>query len=169
MVFVSNNRGGGWGCLILGILSLVAAYYILKGFFIVLWWAAPALFVLALIINWRAVAETGKDFLRLLERNPLGGLLLGALAVVGFPVLSLYLFTRALGYNRIEKFGQRVQENRQMPEEEFVEFEELESRPKYTAPASEEPVDEPIEPVEPMEPPREEVPKPGNPYDQLFK
>lgn len=168
MIIIRNSRGGGLGCLILGILGLVMAYYILKGFFILLWWAAPALFVLALIINWRAVADTGKDFLRLLERNPLGGLLLGALAVVGFPVLSLYLFSRALGYNRQGPFGQAPRSGgaAQAPEDEFVEFEEIESRQKNTTPEQAEPFDQPIEP---LEPPAEETPKPGNSYDQFFK
>jgi len=141
---VSYNRNGGWGCLIIGILFLVAMYYVLKGLFVVLWWAAPALFVLALIINWRAVADTGKDFLGLLERNPLAGLLVGALAVVGFPVLSLYLFLRALGYNRVQQFNRATRGA--PPDDEFVEFEELESRPKNAPQAPEEPIELPIEP-----------------------
>jgi len=159
---VSYNRNGGWGCLIIGILLLVAMYYVLKGLFVVLWWAAPALFVLALIINWRAVADTGKDFLGLLERNPLAGLLVGALAVVGFPVLSLYLFLRALGYNRVQQFNRATRSAPPAPEDEFVEFEELESRPKNAPPATEEPIELPIEP-------EKEQPKPENPYDQMFK
>jgi hypothetical protein len=51
---------------------------------------------------------------------------------------------------------------RQAPEDEFVEFEELESRPKNAPPASEEPLDLPLEP-------EREEPKPENPYDQMFK
>ena len=165
MVYVRYGRGGGGlGCLIFGILFLVAAYYILKGLFVLLWWAAPALFVLALIINWRAVADTGKDFLKLLERNPLGGLLLGALAVVGFPILALYLFVRAIGYNKPNPFGPSVQESGQPAEAEFVEFEELESRRKGE-PAS--PPEEPLDLEEP--PPTPEPPKQDNTYDQFFK
>lgn len=161
-MFVSYNRNGGLGCLIFGILFLVAMFYVLKGLFYVLLWAAPALFVLALIINWRAVADTGKDFLGLLERNPLMGLLVGALAVVGFPVLSLYLFLRALGYSKVQQFNRTVRDARQAPEEEFVEFEELESRPKNAPPVREEPLDQPLTP-------EKEPPKPENPYDQMFK
>lgn len=169
MVYVRYGRGGGgFGCLLFGILFLVAAYYILKGMFILLWWAAPALFVLSLIINWRAVADTGKDFLRLLERNPLGGLLLGALAVVGFPVLALYLFVRAIGYNKPQPFGSATGNAGQLAEDEFVEFEELESRQKgEPAPAPEEPFD--LEAPPAPEPPAEAPPKEDNTYDQFFK
>lgn len=162
MVIINSNRGGGWGCLIFGILFLVAMYYILKGLFYILLWAAPALFVLALIINWRAVADTGKEFLALLERNPLGGLLVGALAVVGFPILALYLFLRALGYKRMQQFNQTMRDTRHAPEDEFVEFEELESRPKNAPPPPEEPLEQPPAP-------EKEQPKPENPYDQMFK
>ncbi|MBK9338975.1 MAG: DUF1206 domain-containing protein [Lewinellaceae bacterium] len=171
MVYVKYNRsGGGWGCLILGILGLVAGYYILKGLFYVLYVASPVLFVLALAINWRAVADTGRDFLSLLQRNPLGGLVLGALAVVGFPVLALYLFVRALGYTRMEQFSRTMRERHEAPEAEFVEFEELESRPNKDTPPVVEDVE--IEPLpEPDKPARaeQEQPKPGNTYDEFFK
>ncbi|MFN0014324.1 MAG: hypothetical protein ACKVU2_07215 [Saprospiraceae bacterium] len=171
MVYVKYGRsGGGWGCLILGILALVATFYILKGLFYLLYWASPVLFVLALIINWRAVADTGRDFLGLLQRNPVGGLLVGALAVIGFPVLALYLFLRALGYKQMEKFSQTMRERTQVPEDEFVEFEEIESRPKHAPPDTEtelyiEPAEPPSEP-DPVEKPR---PANDNPYDQFFK
>ncbi|MBK6930048.1 MAG: hypothetical protein IPH12_03995 [Saprospirales bacterium] len=157
-----GRAGGGWGCLITGILLLVALYYILKGLFVVLWWAAPALVVLALVINWRAVADTGRDFLSLLQRNPLGGLLLGAVAVIGFPVLALYLFLRALGYNKMQQFSRTVREQQTPAEEEFVEFEELESRPKRTPPPD-------PEPQAPPPAPSQEPPQPENPYGEFFK
>lgn len=164
MIYVRYGRGGGGlGCLIFGILFLVAAFYILKGLFILLWWAAPALLALALIINWRAVADTGKDFLNLLQRNPVAGLLLGAIAVVGFPILSLYLFTRAINYNRPQPFGPSTKSSGQPPEDEFVEFEELESRPKT------EPPPPPDEPIDLQQPPEEEPPKQQNSYDDFFK
>ena len=172
MVYVKYGRaGGGWGCLIMGVLALVAAYYILKGLFYVLYWASPVLFVLALVINWRAVADTGRDFLSLLQRNPLGGVLLGALAVVGFPVLALYLFLRALGYNKMEKFSRTMRGQNEQPEEEFVEFEEIESRPKDGPPS-----EATAETFEPLPPPEEPAPeekppirKPDNRYDEFFK
>lgn len=156
------SGGGGAGCLIFGILGLIAAYYILKGLFLLLYWAAPALFVLALIVNWRAVADTLKDWFKTLENNPLSGLLIAAIAVLAFPVFALYLFVKSLGYRKIAQ----MQRNERAAEGEFVEFEELESRP------GEEP--RPGEPAEPTEFPEKEPPaapetrKPENPYDQFF-
>ena len=163
------SGGGGLGCLIFGILGLVAAYYILKGLFIVLYWAAPALFVLALIIDWRAVADTFKDWVKTLENNPLTGLLMAALAVLAFPVFALYLFVKSLGYRKLEEIRKASGISHQNPDEgEFAEFEELESHPK-----GEVSDDEPIEPPDLPEP-EEDRPnaaaskKPDNPYDRFF-
>ena len=178
MIFISNQfgrrtgfLGGGTGCLIFGILALVAIWFIFKGLYALLYWAAPGLFVLALIIKWKAVAETGRDFVAFFQRNPLGALLLGAVCVVAFPLLALYLFLKALGYDRVEEikrqFGaQDPFGKQQAPEDEFVEFEELESQPKSSKAADSEPVD--LRKV-PDKEPKSEPKKPQNPYDQMFE
>ncbi len=123
------NGGGGIGCLIFGVIGMVAAYFILKGLFKLLYWASPVLFVLALIINWRAVVDTLKNWLKMMETNPIGGLLTAALAVLLFPVFALYLFVKALGYSKIEQMQREFGTNRPSSDD-FVEFEELESTPK---------------------------------------
>lgn len=159
------SGGGGFGCLIFGILGLVAAYYILKGFFIVLYWAAPALFVLALIINWRAVTDTLKDWFKTLESNPVSGLLTAAIAVLAFPVFALYLFIKALGYRKIEQMRRESGGAFGGPDEgEFAEFEELESHPK-----GEDRDEDALEPPElPEQQKSSDAKKPGNPYDGFF-
>jgi len=165
MIFISNLQGrrggilsGGPGCLIFGILAAVAIWFVLKGLYALLYWAAPVLFVLALVIQWRAVADTGKDFLSLFQRNPLAGLLLAGLCVLAFPLLAMYLFLRALGYNKAEElkqqFGQGAWE-RPGVGEDFVEFEEIESRPKGNPVSRDEPMELPLEPEKepPLNPP----------------
>jgi hypothetical protein len=156
-----SNPFGNIGCLIFGILGLVAMFYILKGLFIVLWWAAPVLFLLSLVINWRVAANTGRSFLQFLSRNPIGGILTAALAVIGFPILALYLFLGAVGNRQVEKMRREFegQSRQPEPEEEFTEFEEIESTPKK-APEGPEPLAPP-----PPEPQNRE----DNPYDQFFK
>ena len=178
MIFISNQfgrrtgfLGGGPGCLIFGILAVVAIWFIFKGLYALLYWAAPGLFVLALIIKWKAVAETGRDFVTFFQRNPLGALLLGAVCVVAFPLLALYLFLKALGYDRVQEikrqFGTQDPLGRQQPpEDEFVEFEELESQPKGSKVVQDEPVELPIVPEKETKP---EPKKPQNPYDQMFE
>jgi hypothetical protein len=165
MIVYSNRSSsplGNIGCLIFAILGLVALFYILKGLFYLLWWAAPVLFLLSLIINWRVAANTGKAFLDLLGRNPLSGLLLGALAIVGFPLLALYLFLGAIGNRQMENIQRDFgRQNAPETETEFTEYEELESTPKTSTSTADEP--DVIEP----EPEPEKLKK--NPYDDLLQ
>lgn len=163
MFIVQNNGRSGIGCLLIGILGLVLSYYAVRGLYWLLWYAAPALLVLALVVNWRAVASTGRDFIQLLQRNPLYGLLVMALGVVFFPLLSLFLFLKALGMKRVEEWQAQFNPSaREVPANEaFTDFEELDSRPKNTT--------WPTDPEAPETPPvPKEAPKPGNPYDKLF-
>lgn len=183
------NGGGGIGCLIFGVIGMVAAYFILKGLFKLLYWASPVLFVLALIINWRAVVDTLKNWLKTMETSPVSGLISAALAVLLFPVFALFLFVKALGYSKIEQMKREFGTS-EVPSDDFVEFEELESMPKGGMKTEKPPesfdfpeIDpEPPAPVPPKgknkgqngdkkqpEPPRTAAPeKPENPYDQLF-
>jgi hypothetical protein len=177
MIYTTNSRGNGGfmnniGCLITGGLLLAGVFYLLRGLYFMLFWAAPALFVLALIINWKVVASTGKWMLQLLQKNPLMGLLTGALAVYFFPLLTLFWFFGALGSKRVEKmqreFGQQwggafgpFQNTNQEQETEFAEFEEIESKPKGQ-PDPEKDIN--IPPV-----PEKTDKKPDNPYDNIFQ
>jgi hypothetical protein len=85
---------------IVGILFLIAVLFVLfwlaKSVFTILAWLAPALFIAALIINYRSVLNYGKWLLNQLKSNPLNGILFSILTVVGFPVVALLLFGRAL-------------------------------------------------------------------------
>lgn len=130
-----NSGFGGIGCLIFGVLGMVAAWFILKGLFKLLYIASPVLFVLALVINWRAVTDTLKNWLQTMETNPIGGLFRAALAVLLFPVFVLYLFLKSLGYNKMQEFKRQM--GQEQPLEEFTDFEELESIPKNEAKADE--------------------------------
>ncbi len=189
MLFFSTNQfnqrsafsgGGGWGCLIVGVIMLVGLFYFLKWLFDMLWVASPFLVALALIINWRAVADTGKSLLSNLEKNPISGLFMAALAVVLFPFFSLYLVFKALGYNKIKEmktqfgeqlnnpFGQNFDPFRpeHRPREEYAEYEELESKPKNQDEAKEKPLPPPLLTEKEQEPKDN---KKSNPYDQMFE
>ncbi|MEZ4920426.1 MAG: hypothetical protein R2792_15090 [Saprospiraceae bacterium] len=167
-MIVTNRGSNPIGCLIFSILGLIALFYILKGLYILLWWAAPVLFIASLLINWRAAADTGNRFLNLLKTNPLGGIFAGILGVVGFPILALYLFVTALNYQRMEQMRQQfggmfgnfggpgAGQQTAPPEDEFVDFEELESTPINPPP--------PPEPIEPKNKKADD-----NRYDDIFE
>lgn len=156
--------GGGLGCLLFTVLMLVGGYYLLQGLYDLLLWAAPALLVLALIINWRVFPDTIKSWLKSLETNPLNALISLALAVLLFPFFSLYLLLKAIGYRKMEQFRRQFGEAEapRTKEEDFVEFEELESTPKHTHSEETEVQTPPLKP---------EIQRPGkdqNPYDTFF-
>ena len=160
---INQFPGGGLGCLIFSVLLVVGGYYLLQGLYYLLLWAAPALLVLALIINWRVFPDTIKSWVKSLETNPLNALLSLALAVLVFPFFSLYIFLKAVGYRKMEQLRQQFGEAAQPREaENFVEFEELESTPKRTFETETE------IPELPIEPEKEEPKKDSNPYDSLF-
>ncbi len=156
--------GGGLGCLLFTVLLFVGGYYLLQGLYDLLLWAAPALLVLALIIDWRVFPDTIKSWLRSLETNPLSALISLALAVLVFPFFSLYIFLKAIGYRKMEQFRRQFGEAGapRTKEEDFVEFEELESTPKHTHSEETELKPPPAKP---------EIQRPGkdqNPYDTFF-
>ena len=116
--------------------------------------------VLALIIHWRVFPDTLKNWLNTLETSPVSGLISAAFAVLAFPFFALWLFLKALGYKKMEIMN-RAFESNQMPPVEFVDFEEIESRPMGEAPEP-----EPMEAPEPLE--KEKPKKEENPYDCFF-
>lgn len=162
---VNQFPGGSFGCLIAVVLVCVGMYYLLQGLYHLLLWAAPALLVLALIINWRIFPDTINNWVKTLERNPVSALLSLALVVIGFPFFALYLFLKALGYRKMEQLRQQFGEA-QNPRDDtsFVEFEELESSPKQPFNQTSEHEEKP--PAPPEKQPRK---KDENPYDTFFE
>ncbi len=181
MIFVSTNQfggqrgggvpGGGFGCLLLTILGFVGVYFVLKGLYNLLYLLAPVLLILALIVNWRVFPHTLKNWLKTLETNPVTGLVYAALAVLLFPFFSLYILLKAFGMKKLEEMGQQMsgqQGYNTQNEEEFVEFEEIETTPKGDL-KKDEPIAPPELPEKETPPAKSQAPpKPQNPYDQLF-
>ena len=169
MIFRYSNQGtqfgripgGGLGCLLGLILVGVGGYYLLKGLYHLLWWAAPALIVLTLMINWRVIPDTFTRWLKTLETQPLTGIISAAFAVVAFPFFTLWLFLKALGARKLKQFEQEYSHKSEEPKEDFTEFEEIESTP----------LDKMPEPDIVEEPPAKEDKEPKdkeNPYDSFF-
>jgi hypothetical protein len=150
---VYTRYSGGWGCLLIGAVILVLLFYVLRAVLYVLYLVSPALLLAAIVINWRAVWDTVREFWAMLLERPLSGLIMTVLAVVLYPITALYLFMRALGYLRMEQaFGPTYHKDSSSVEGEYIDFEEIESAP----PRSSETVED-IE-IEPIPPP-DDLPK----------
>ena len=178
MLFVSGRRSGGGlfsniGCLIFGALFLFLSFVFLRWLYKMLWIASPVFLAVALVVNWRIVAATLRNWWMMMQRNPLGGIGSALFGALLFPFLTMFWMFGALGAKKIERmqqeFGQQwgsgtfdpFQTNAKK-ETEFVDFEEIESRQP-----SEKASDRPTIELPPQLPKSEKNP-PSNPYDNMF-
>ncbi len=160
-LFRQGVPGGGLGCLLGAIFIFFILFFALKGLYLILWWASPALVVLTLIVNWRVVPDTLTSWFKSLQTSPLSALVSAAFAVLAFPFFALWLFLKSLGYRQIQQM-KREFSNTQPPPEDFVDFEEIESKPKAQK-------SEPTSLVVPESPKKEKSKKSDNPYDTFFE
>ena len=133
---------------ILMILFFVMLFFIARGIFTILAWAAPVLIVAAIIINYRTVLGYLKYLWDLLRRKPLMGILGVLLTAIGFPIVSGFLLGKAVLDKRIQSFQNEMQRRH---DGDLVEYED---------------VTEDAEILELETPPPAE--KPRNTYDDFF-
>lgn len=113
---------GSFGAIIGIILFLFLLSFILSGLFTILKWATPVLLILAAFFDYTVFIDFGKFILKLLKDNLLFGILAIVLTVVGFPVVSGYLFFKAYARKNLKAF-QKEQEPKFSKYEEVVETE----------------------------------------------
>ncbi len=104
------------------VMIFVGLFFLAKGLFTVLSWVAPVLIAGALIINYKTVLNFIKYMWALLKRNPLGGILGIVLSVIGFPILSGFLFGKAILDRKVKSLSNAYQARE---EGELVDFEEI--------------------------------------------
>ena len=102
---------------IVGVLFLIASMFVLfwlaKSIFAILAWLAPALLIAALIIDYQSVLNYGKWLLNQLRFNTLSGILYTLLTIVGFPVVSLFLFGKSLLRKKIKALEKNYTQQRE--------------------------------------------------------
>ncbi len=104
-----NSRNTIWSAIV-AILFFVALFFVAQGIFRLLSYISPFLLIATLIINYRVVVDYGRWLVELFQRNPLGGLLGAIFTIIGFPVVSAYLFGKALLMRKINKMGEQFQQ-----------------------------------------------------------
>ena len=145
---------------IIGFLFMIAViaviFFIAKGIFKLLYFAAPVLFLLALIINYRTVVGFFRWLFGLFKRSILTGIIAVVLTIIGYPVVSGILFGKSILDRKVRKLQQA---HRAQTQGEYVEYEEV------VKPERERPRERPLD-LPPMEKPKP-TPK-DNPYKDLF-
>jgi hypothetical protein len=113
------------------ILFFVVLFFLARGIFTILAWAAPVLIIAALVINYRTVVGYLKFLWDLLRRRPLMGIVGIILSVIGFPIVSGFLLGKAILDKRIHSYKQEIQQQR---DGVLVEYEDVtESEPTRKA------------------------------------
>ncbi len=123
--FGRRGRMGGVGCLLFAILALIAAFYVLKWTFTLLFYVSPILFVLSLLVRPAVVRDAFHWLVEVYRKNVLTGIFYTLVGVLGFPVVALSLFLNAIRPEPAEREKQQV-------ESEYIDFEEIRSEPLKT-------------------------------------
>jgi len=116
---------GSFGAVIGLILFFVMLFFLAKGIFYILSFVAPILFIATLFIDHNVVLDYGKFILKLLKDNVIVGILGVLLTLIGFPIVSGFLFFKALARRTINKKLDEMGMGRPK-EEEYSDYEEVE-------------------------------------------
>ncbi len=125
----NNNQGSpvntivGVVILVLGLLFLL---FLARFIFRILWMISPLLLVAALIVDYKGVINYGKWIVALFKRDTIIGVVASILTVFGFPLVAGFLLGKGLFKKRARKMQEEQKRRR---EGEFVDFEELDSKP----------------------------------------
>ncbi|MEM1323936.1 MAG: hypothetical protein AAGG75_26990 [Bacteroidota bacterium] len=149
---IDVNPGNSLGGIILLVLVFVGLYFIAKGIFTLLSWLAPLFIVATLFINYKVLVNYGVWVVNLFKKNPLMGVGMVLLTIFGFPIISGFLFAKALLYRKVDQMKQQHEENKQG---ELIDYEEIDDEPTQTLELPQ------MEPRQPRQQQR-------NDYEQLF-
>lgn len=144
------------GLILLG-LVLFFIYIIFKGLFALASTIMPVLAIATIFIDYKVYVSFGKTLVNLLKSNILLGLGAVALTFIAFPLVILFLFSKAL----IKRFALKsVKDNplfqEKKHEDEYLDYEEIEVEAE----------DIPMIELPPVEPKKAKTEK--NPFDDYF-
>jgi len=114
--------------LLLLIAFIVALFFILRGVFILLSYAAPVLLIAAFIIDRSVVINYVKWLGGLVKSKPWMGIAAIVLSLVGYIVVFPYLFIKALLKKKVKDVQQKYEREQRG---ELIDFEEIESKPNF--------------------------------------
>lgn len=153
-----NNRSPFVG--IIGLLIFLTVMYVLFkvvfGAISLLWaimaFVAPILLILTMFLNFGVVKDYASSIVDSFKKKPSRGIIFSLATLIGYPIVSIYLFYKAL-ITRKEKNEQVKTVKNKKKDEDYVKFEEVEDDDFLELPDLEE------------EAPKQE---PLNRYDDLF-
>lgn len=121
----AQSSGGGFNiipALLIGIVVLFVLFKLAGIVFNLLYYVSPIILLITLFIDHKVVVGYGKWILDVMGRNVLMGVGLSLLTLVGFPIVSLFLFGKAMLKKKVKEMTQQFEDQTQG---EFVEYEEV--------------------------------------------
>ncbi|MEM6722558.1 MAG: hypothetical protein AAF598_00895 [Bacteroidota bacterium] len=160
--FNNNNKGGRNVSPVVGLVFFIAIligfYYVTSLIWTVLKFLTPVMLIATAIIDYKVIVNYGKWIWKLGQKNLIAGVGAGLLSVIGIPVVSAILLSRALTGRKIKKMREQY-EKQENPD--FTDFEDLSENKK----ADEEHEMRILE----LEEPTRKKQKDPNQYDNLFE
>ncbi|NND32604.1 MAG: hypothetical protein HKN76_08435 [Saprospiraceae bacterium] len=108
------------------VFALIALFWLAKGIFTILAWLAPILLIATLIIDYQTILGYGKWILHQLKTNTLVGVAVSLLTVIGFPLVSFFLFGKALLKRKIKSLETAYRAD---VDDNFTEYEIVDEDP----------------------------------------
>lgn len=125
-IFNSSNNMGNTilaGMVLIGFFLLF--FWIARGVFQLLSYAAPVMLVVTLIVRYQVVTEFAKWLWSKVKSEPMVGILYVLLTAVGFPIVSAYLLFKALASRRLDQVREAYENQYERPVE-YTEYEVIE-------------------------------------------
>lgn len=117
-----QNPFGTFGPILIMVLVLFVLFYAVKGLFTILSFVAPVLLIATLIIDRKVIFDYVKFIGKLLKENTLVGILGVILTILGWHVVSGFLFAKAIMKRSLNKAINNM-EKKVNPD--FTEYEEV--------------------------------------------
>ena len=113
--------------LLIGLVVLFVLFKVASFAFNILYYLSPILIIITLFIDYKVVVNYGKWIMNVIGKNPILGVVLALLTIVGYPIVGLFLFGKAMLKKKVKEMTQQFEERTQG---ELVEYEEVESEPQ---------------------------------------
>jgi hypothetical protein len=113
-----------------------ALFFVAKGVFWILNWAALPIFIATLVIDHNVVIDYFKFMFKLLKENTLMGVVAVVVTFFAYPFVAGYLFLKALGKRQLQKMTNHVKKEQttfadyEEVKEDDQDFLELPAKPK---------------------------------------
>lgn len=125
----NNNQGSPFNTII-GIVAMVLGLlfllFLARFVFRILWFISPLIIIAALIVDFKGVVNFVKWIIALYKRDTILGVISTILTIFGFPLVAGFLLGKGLFKKRAQQIRQEENSKKQG---QFVDFEELDSKP----------------------------------------